>query len=66
MSNTQSTLIRIIMIFMTLLSLWFVLSIGINIILSTLSLVEFSITNSSIILMIVLLFRAFYPKNVFI
>ena len=64
--NAIGTLFRIVMIFLTLICFWYVSVSLIYFGFTLLTSFEFSVQNSFILFGVFILFRMFYPKNVFL
>lgn len=64
-SNALGTLLRIGVIFISLFLLWFIPTMGVYYLICFVSGMEFSLQGSFYLFSLVILFRAFYPKNVF-
>jgi len=65
MSNHTGTLLRIIGIFMGLISFWFVISLVFTLLIVLTTNVQFNITTALSVFGILLLIRIFYPRFIF-
>lgn len=65
MFNAIGTISRIIILFFLLILVWFCISTTLYLIFIALSGVEFSLNIAFLIFAITIIFRMFYPRNVF-
>ncbi|MFA6742080.1 MAG: hypothetical protein WCR78_11405 [Arcobacteraceae bacterium] len=65
MSNHTGTLLRIIAIFIGLISFWFVISLFFTFLIISIIDIQFNITNILYIFGILLFIRVFYPRYIF-